>query len=194
MAAAEPKRSPRGRTALVGVGNVLRGDDGFGPSVVRRFAATWRCEPPVEIHDAGTPGADLDGLLDGLARLVIVDALQREGRPGELALLRDADLRRRSGRPRTDPHEPGLLDALQRLALLGRAPSRVLLLGVVPQELSAGTELSDPVREAIPGALLVLRLELARFGHAVKPRPDPREPDLWWRRTERPRREEADRA
>lgn len=180
--------SSRPATALIGIGNVLMGDDGFGPTLVRRFAGTWQAEPEIESIDAGTPGAALDGLIDGRERLVIVDALHDDGAPGEIRLLRNEELTGRAPPPRGSPHDPGLLESLQRLRLLSRHPRRVLLLGVVPACLEAGTELSSVVREALPGAELVLRIELMRLGHRILPRPVPQAPDLWWRRGPEPSR------
>ena len=47
------------RTYVLGVGNVLMGDDGFGPAVVRAFNERYSVGPDVEVIDLGTPGLDL---------------------------------------------------------------------------------------------------------------------------------------
>jgi hydrogenase maturation protease len=176
---------PRPLTRVLGVGNVLQGDDGFGPTVVRRFQAAWHCEPPVETIDAGTPGADLDELIDGAEHLVVVDAVLADQAPGSLRVLTDGQLRAEPDPCRLSPHQPGLLDSLARLRLLGRAPQRVLLLGAVPAARQTGTELSAPVRAVLPAAEAELRRLLEGLGHRVARRPDPPSPDLWWLRPDR---------
>ena len=47
------------RVSVIGLGNILLGDDGFGPCAVEMFRCKYECGPDVEILDLGTPGVDL---------------------------------------------------------------------------------------------------------------------------------------
>jgi hydrogenase maturation protease len=77
---------------VVGLGNVLLGDDGFGPLVIERFRAEYECDPNVEVLDLGTPGLDLVPYLQDAALVVIVDAVNAAGNPGSLHLYAEDQL------------------------------------------------------------------------------------------------------
>ena len=70
--------------AIVGLGNVLMGDDAFGPYVVASLQAHYDFPEGVELIDAGTPGHELSVYLDGRDVLIVVDAVQAAGSPGDL--------------------------------------------------------------------------------------------------------------
>jgi hydrogenase maturation protease len=79
-----------GRILVAGVGNLFRGDDGFGPEVARRLA-TRPLPPGVRVLDAGTRGHDLAyAILDGYDAVILVDAIRRGGPPGTLYAVEPA--------------------------------------------------------------------------------------------------------
>ncbi len=80
------------RVCVIGLGNVLMGDDGFGPLAVERFRCEYECGPNVEILDLGTPGLDLAPYLYGTDLVVIADAVQADEKPGTLSIYCEADL------------------------------------------------------------------------------------------------------
>jgi hydrogenase maturation protease len=166
--------------AVVGVGNVLTGDDALGPTVVRHLEATYELGEGVTVLDAGTPGADLAAHVAGLDALVVVDTVRAVGAPGTLVTYRGAELLRRPLAPRVNPHAPGLQETLLTLELTGGAPRDVLLVGVVPASVEVGIGMSPPVRRAVPEAIRAVLAELARLGVEARPRELPRPPDLWW--------------
>jgi hydrogenase maturation protease len=152
---AEPRR------ALVAcVGNVLRGDDGFGQAVERHLAASGTLPPDVDLIETGIGGmAIVQQLMHGYDQLIVVDAIDRGAPPGTLFVLEP------------EVPEPSSLDVdewRERFSNLHLAePSRVLLLaralGVLPghvwivgcQPLSCeqfSQELSPPVKAAVDSA------------------------------------------
>lgn len=66
-------------TLVIGCGNLLRGDDGVGPLVVRRLAEAG-LPGGVRCLDAGTGGLDAALAMRGAARVILVDAC-RSGAP-----------------------------------------------------------------------------------------------------------------
>src|SRR6476659_1277610 len=73
---------------VVGVGNVLRGDDGFGVEVVHRLAARTDLPATVKIMETGIGGMSiLHELFNGFDALLVVDAVDRGGEPGTVYLL-----------------------------------------------------------------------------------------------------------
>jgi hydrogenase maturation protease len=170
------------RIGLLGIGNVLMGDDALGPYVVKLLDAGWELPAEVELAELGTPGADLSRHLEGLDAAVVVDTVRVRGEPGEIRLLDKAQLLSRKPLLPASPHEPGLREALFALEFTGGAPSDVRLVGVIPASVELEVGLSPPVRAALPGVLDEVLKQLAALGAAATPRAEPRAPDLWWER------------
>jgi hydrogenase maturation protease len=168
------------RVAVIGIGNVLTGDDAVGPHVVRVLEATHAFPEGVLVVDAGTPGYDLTGFLAGMDAALLVDAVKAKGAPGELRVYEKAELLSRKPVLAMSPHEPGVREALLTAEFAGVAPAVVRLVGVIPGSTETGIGLSPAVRAAIPAAVQRVLRELAALGVAGTPREPPEAPDLWW--------------
>jgi hydrogenase maturation protease len=172
------------RIAVIGIGNVLTGDDAVGPHVVRVFEARYAVPADVQVMDAGTPGYDLTAFVAGLEALVLVDAVKARAAPGALRVYGKEELLGKSPVLAVSPHEPGVREALLNAEFMGVSPRVVKLVGVVPASVETGIALSPEVRASIPGAVAQVARELEALGVAVTERVPPAEPDLWW---EKPR-------
>jgi hydrogenase maturation protease len=137
-------------TLIAGIGNILLGDDGLGPAVIRYLQQ--HCELPqgVEAVDLGTPGLDLAPYLSQCEKLILIDAVEDSGAPGELRIYRGDALFRRPAAPRLSPHDPGLQETLLYLQLVGSAPGEVVLIGAIAGATEPGIGLSEAVRDAVP--------------------------------------------
>lgn len=166
--------------AVLGLGNVLMGDDGFGPQVVRVLEATYAFDARVSVQDLGTPGLNLLPYVAGVDAIIIVDTVRAEGEPGTIRLYRKEDLLRRPPSPRTNPHDPGLKEAILSAEIAGSAPREVVLVGVVPERVDAGTGLSPRLEDAVDSAARKVVAEVKRLGAEVRPLQSLRDPDLWW--------------
>jgi hydrogenase maturation protease len=158
------------KTFVLGLGNLLMGDDGFGPRVVQAFAERFDAGPRAEVIDLGTPGLDLTPWLADAGDVVIVDTVRASAPPGTLRVYEKDDIVRHVPFSRVGPHDPGLKEALLLLDFAGRAPQSVTLVGVVPERLAMGTELSPAVQNAVPKALDAIVEALARQHVTVWPR------------------------
>ncbi len=170
------------RIAIIGIGNVLAGDDAVGPHVVRVVEARYALPVGVQVIDAGTPGYDLTAFLVGLDAAILVDAVKTKGPPGELRVYEKAELLSRRPILAVSPHEPGVREALLHADFMGVAPPVVRLVGLAPARTETGIGLSAEVRAAIPAAVERVASELRALGVDVRERTPPREPDLWWER------------
>jgi hydrogenase maturation protease len=168
------------RIAVLGLGNVLMGDDGFGPYVVRVLESEWELPPGVVVHDLGTPGLDLAPWLADVDLVIVVDAVAARGTPGEVRTYARADLFRQAPGPRLSPHEPGLREALLSAELAGAAPRDLRVVGVVPERVATGPGLSGAVRAAVPVAAADVARLLREHGCAARRRPVPLPCDVWW--------------
>lgn len=143
------------RTLVAAFGNVLLGDDGFGIEVLRRLQSQ-RLQPHVQLLDVGIGGVHFVlSLLDGVERVIVLDAVQGGGAAGTLYRLRGDD-------ERYDAFDPHLVEPSRALALarrLGAAPSDVTIVGCEPLACDPGVGLSAPVAATVPAAVdLVLQI------------------------------------
>src|SRR5574341_1570764 len=101
------------RIVVLGIGNVLMGDDAAGPHALKLLEAGFEFPSEVAVVEAGTPGLDLTVFLHGVEAALVVDAVHAKGAaPGEIRRYdREAILK---GSPvlAMSPHEPGLREAL----------------------------------------------------------------------------------
>jgi len=151
--------------AVYGIGNILMGDDGIGPAVARFLADRWTFDDDVVIEDLGTPSLDLPGYLIGHDLVVLVDAVASDGQPGALRIYRGDEIVAVPPGIRISPHEPSVNDALAVLAFADKTPADVVLVGVVPETLDGGVQLSPAVADAVTAAADAVVHELADHGH-----------------------------
>ena len=76
----------------------------------------------------------------------------------------------RCSRLRFSPHQLGLSDLLAALRLVDKAPRRVIVIGVVPENLTLGLELSPAAANGRDAAVSMIIDELSRLGVAPTPR------------------------
>lgn len=165
---------------VLGLGNVLIGDDALGPHVARRFAAEYEVDPEVAVLDFGTPGFDLASYLMDSPVVVIVDTVRSRGAPGELRVYDKADILRVPLQQRVNPHDPGLKETLLLLDLQGVGPEVVRFIGVIPESVRTGVGMTEALRRAVPAIMQALVDELTRLGHPPRRRQVAEDADLWW--------------
>ncbi len=168
------------RVGVIGLGNVLMGDDAFGPWVVQTLLAEYEFPEGVSVEDLGTPGLDLMPYVTDLEALVLVDTVRSSAAPGTVRLYRRDELLKHAPQARLSPHDPGVKEALLTAEFAGRGPREVLLVGAVPKDSAMGVRLSPPLREAVPLAVEEVLRELTRLGHPATRRPEPGVPNIWW--------------
>jgi len=168
---------------VLGLGNVLIGDDAFGPWVVHQLTSTVDPGPGVEFHDLGTPGLDLLPYLTGAEAVILVDTVRSQGEAGELRRYDKAQILQHPPQPRVSPHDPGVKEALLALEFEGRGPKEVTLLGAIPGEVRYEVGLSGPVRDAVEPTVEAVIQELAALGRLVVRRENSVVSTPWWERT-----------
>ena len=156
---------PEHRVLVAGVGNVLRGDDGFGPAVIRALEAAAPLPETVHLVETGIGGINLVlELLDGYDLLLLVDAVDRGRPPGTLFILEPEvpDVLALSGRERhalaANTHEivPAQVLIIARAA--GVLPRTIRFVGCQPGETETLTlSLSPAVQAAVPRAVAAVQ-------------------------------------
>ncbi len=169
------------RKALIGgIGNVLLGDDGVGPYVVRILESMYDFETDIEIIDLGTPALDLTHQIVGLKALILVDSVASDDAAGTLALYSKEDILRDTPAERVDPHSPALAECLMTAEMLGAMPQSVLLVGIAGKCYEPGHPLSAAVRHSVGAAIDAILEELQRLGFKYQKKVSPEEPGIWW--------------
>ena len=168
------------RVVVLGIGNVLMGDDALGPHVIEALLAGYRFADNVKVLDAGTPGLDLAPFVMEADTLILVDTVRSDGPPGSLRLYREDQILKHAPQPRLTPHDPAVKDVLLSCKFRGMCPERVLLVGMIPKETAMGVGLSEEVRAAIPAAVDEVLRELTRLGVPPSPRPGAVPASPWW--------------
>ncbi len=157
------------RALVLGVGNILWADEGFGVRCVEAFARTYRVPDKLVVADGGTQGLYLVDLLREHDPVVIFDAVDFGDAPGTLRVVEDDDIPAFVGAHKMSLHQAGLQDVIACARLLGGCASNMLLVGAQPEELEDyGGSLRPLVRAAIPPALAVAQRYLADHGIEVQ--------------------------
>lgn len=174
------KQSRQLHVSVVGIGNVLLGDDGFGPLVVEMFQSAYECGPSVEILDLGTPGLDIAPYLYEADLVVLVDAVHAEEAPGTLCLYCEGDLLSRRAQLRLTAHDPGVQQSLAQLRLAGHGPSELVIVGTVPESCALGEDISAAVMKICSDAVDQIARLLTERAIDCWRRDSPSPPNLWW--------------
>jgi hydrogenase maturation protease len=158
-------------TLVLGIGNLLWADEGFGVRCVERFAAEFAPHPALEVVDGGTQGLYLLPQVQAADRLLIFDAIDFGLPPATLRVLEGDEVPRFMGARKMSLHQTGFQEVLACARLTGQMPSQVVLIGVQPEQLEDyGGSLRDSVKARIPEALALAREVLMRWGIALERR------------------------
>lgn len=170
------------RRALIGgIGNVLLGDDGVGPYILRLLDSRYCFGDDVELVDLGTPALDLTHQIVGLRSLILIDSVASdEEAPGTVVLYRKEQIMSIAPTERLDPHSPALSECLLTAEMLGASPEQVLLVGIVGTTYEPGEPMSTAVRASVEEAIPAILDELSRLGFSFEKKTAASEAGIWW--------------
>lgn len=165
---------------MLGIGNLLWADEGFGVRCVEAFAARYATPEHVTLMDGGTQGLYLLPHVQAARRMLVFDAVDAKREPGTLLTLRDGDVPRFLTAKKMSLHQSSFMELLALARLSGEAPRQITVIGVQPVLLDDyGGSLSPAVRARVPEALGLALAELRAWGidvstrEAVSVRADP---------------------
>ncbi|MBB4382549.1 HyaD/HybD family hydrogenase maturation endopeptidase [Bradyrhizobium sp. SBR1B] len=167
-------RKDKQRILVLGIGNILWGDEGFGVRVVEEFHRRYAVDENVTVLDGGTQGLYLVGFLEHTDCLIVFDAIDYGLPPGQLELLQDDEVPRFTGAKKISLHQTGFQEVLSAADLLGHRPRELALIGCQPLDLENwGGPLTQPVRAQIAPAIEMACKLLAQWDSPAKPRSEP---------------------
>jgi len=159
---------------VLGIGNILWADAGFGVRCVEAIQQRYEFAPHVDLIDGGTQGLYLVQHVQAADALLIFDAIDYGLEPGTIKMIRDDDVPRFMGAKKMSLHQTGFQEVLSLAQLTDKYPSHVLLIGCQPQELEDyGGSLRPAVREALEKALDLGLEQLATWGAEPRRREKP---------------------
>ncbi len=162
------------RILVLGIGNILWADEGFGVRVVEQFHRRYAVPSNVTIVDGGTQGLYLVNFLEEADCLIVFDAIDYGLAPGQLRLVRDDEVPKFTGAKKMSLHQTGFQEVLSAAELLGRCPGELALIGCQPLDLEDwGGPLTAPVRTQITPAVELACKLLAHWGSPAKLRTVP---------------------
>jgi hydrogenase maturation protease len=150
-ASADLKATATGATVVLGIGNLILGDDGIGVHVARALMARGRPQG-VEVLDGGTAPLDALATVGPVRRLIVVDAAELGEEPGTIRVLSPDDLIPASEES-VSLHDLDLVWALTVLRLTQQEPDEVVVIGVQPASMDCSTELSPAVAARLEDAI-----------------------------------------
>jgi hydrogenase maturation protease len=144
-------------------------DDAAGVLVVQALAEKYTFSQELVVMDGGTLGLDILPHLEGIDRLLVVDAVETGGPVGMIVRLNGDEIPLALA-TKVSPHQMGLKDLLLVSDLQGHAPQEMVLWGVQPGSIEMDIELSPEVAEAVELLQLKVLEELKRWGITATPR------------------------
>lgn len=141
MQSASLKTLLKGKVVIIGIGNTLRNDDGFGPALISRLKEKIKAI----CIDAGTTPENYTGKIirENPDTILIVDALDLDRNPGEFEILEKDDIIK-SGFSTHDISPNMFIEYLQN-----RTHADIYMLGLQPKNVSFGEEMSSSVKSAL---------------------------------------------
>lgn len=148
---------------VLGVGNILLTDEGFGVRVVERLEQTYEFPDNVSLVDGGVLGIHLMGTIASADHLIVVDAVRNRQPPGTFHRLAGDAIPKRI-LAKNSLHQVDLLEALTLCQALDKVP-RTIILGVEPEDIeSYGVELTPTVHAQVEPMVTRVLQELASLG------------------------------
>jgi len=148
---------------ILGVGNLLFSDEGFGIWVVEELERRYAFPENVSLVDGGVLGVSLLGVMSQADHLIVVDVIRNQGTPGDIYRLEGEAIPERI-RAKNSLHQVDFLEALTLCQAMDKVPEAVII-GVEPEDIrTLQTELTITTKNKIEAIVQMVLEELERLG------------------------------
>jgi hydrogenase maturation protease len=145
------------RIVVIGVGNLLLQDEGVGIHAIRSLQE-MNLPSDIKLVDGGT-SPDLIAYTKAGDKMIIIDSAKTGGEPGAIYRFKPEDLAGGKGNL-ASAHEMGVAENLKLMELTGNKPKETVIIGIEPETIDWGTELSIKLKEKLPELVKVVLKEL----------------------------------
>jgi hydrogenase maturation protease len=143
---------------ILGIGNILLKDEGIGVHVANKLMG-MPLPSDVEVMDGGTTGLDLLYRIEGRRKVIVVDTVKAGEPPGTMYRFTDKDLVVKKAALRT-AHGIDFSDVVMTAHMLGTKPKEIVFIGIEPEDMNEGLELSPLIARRIPAIIELVMREL----------------------------------
>jgi hydrogenase maturation protease len=151
------------RISLIGLGNILLMDEGVGVHAVQALKRSFDFPRDISLLDGGTLGLDLLPYVEGVEKILFIDAVDFKRDPGSLTIMEDDEIPSFL-RPALSFHQVGLSDLLFAAEFMGRKPRKIALIGIQPEKIETGLTLSETLDKNFAGYLRTILEKLREWG------------------------------
>jgi len=143
--------------AIIGIGNILRKDDGIGVHVINELEKEGLTST-IQLVDGGTSTLDMLGYFLDYERIIVVDCLKAGYEPGTIYKIKAEDIKNYK-KESLSIHDVQILDVVKMANMMERFPS-VVIFGIEPKEIEFDLEMSDVMKSKIPEVIKLIKKEL----------------------------------
>ncbi len=155
------------KIAILGIGNLIIGDEGFGVHTVKYLEDNYDFPENVIIVDAGTAGIYMSPYLEECDPVFVIDVVDIDEEPGSIHTFNLEDVKAGKISTKMSPHQLGLLEVFEICKLRDAAPSQMEFFCVVPADLEQDLVLSPIVEPRVPEIADILIKRLKEEGVTV---------------------------
>ncbi|MCR5758570.1 MAG: HyaD/HybD family hydrogenase maturation endopeptidase [Selenomonas sp.] len=153
----------RNEVTILGIGNVILRDEGFGVRVAEYLDKHYEFPETVQIVDGGTLGIELTQYVTGTEKLLVIDSINGGAEPGTTFRFHNDDVMEHF-QDKLSAHEVGIQDVLGLLTVTGHKIPDVVVIGAQPYDVEAGVELSEGMMALLPQMVEQALTELKNWG------------------------------
>jgi hydrogenase maturation protease len=149
-------------TTVLGLGNLLMKDEGIGVHIANLLIKHYSFSPEITIIDGGTTGTDLLPYFESSERILIIDAVNFEEKPGHIGIIKNDDILS-AITSKISLHHLGLSDVLSVIKLIDIKPEEVILIGIQPYRMELGMDLSEEMQKQVPAIISTVLQKLEEW-------------------------------
>jgi hydrogenase maturation protease len=149
-----------GHILILGVGNLLLSDEGVGVHIAQRMME-MDLPPEVCVVEGGTDGFGLINIILEADRMILIDAVRGGGEPGSIYRFDIEECNPFPDRFKTSVHQISILEVINLSGLIGSTP-KTTVIGVEPESLEMGMDLSPEVEAKVPRVIEIVMEEVEK--------------------------------
>ena len=155
------------KIAVLGLGNILLQDEGVGVHATEALRKRYNFPQNVQLIDGGTMGLDLVGFIEGKDKILIIDAVNIKKAPGTIVTIEDEDIPSFIS-AKLSVHQIAFPDVIPALRLLGITPAKMTLVGIQPDNIGIGLDMSDVLKKNFKRLINTVMERLNEWGVELK--------------------------
>jgi hydrogenase maturation protease len=144
---------------ILGIGNILLKDEGVGVHTANKMME-MDLPPDVEVMDGGTMGLNLLFYIEGRRKVIVIDTVITGDPPGTIYRFTDESLVDNKPMLRT-AHGIDFSDVIKTSKMLGTKPEEIVFIGIEPESLDEGLELTPTIQKRVPVLIKMVMKELS---------------------------------